>query len=543
VSGFENCTFGSIIQIEYNSFIKVPLLNSKQDYLNQMLIDFENNNVWSLWGHCLTCLYHFPGVKDEIEAFSQTLPLGVRIELSIKNGLVRFVPKSLRYILKWFLSCFKLNTSRQLADNNDILGQDKVTLAEINSAISDKQVNSLEPVRKNYNVETNEDMSEFIKPWSTNENEEHSDQSAMSYNKWKDLVDDIVINELGISKDKNLTKVEENCRNRLSRAISKLSTEIYSDSYHFVLELIQNADDNIYYKTMHKSITGRRSVPGLCMISTQQGIACVNNEKGFRPQDVRALCDIGCSSKTSKKGTALKPSIGKFGIGFKSVFMYTESPYIFSNNLSFYFDNNNETGLGALAPQLLKETWRTICPQDVVKIVDSCGIQDSTVFWLPKSPKRLNSSNLLKNVSPLCILFLNQLETLVFYDLHFHSYMRVTREICDHEAINACNSCPLTNLPPQYQHIKIKIIESRLVNETFSNAECMEKELHFLLVRNNEKSLCIAYHINHKNWLFERLSSNLCVYLPVKNVGLKFPVHGEFRLTTTRESILGYAIH
>ena len=45
------------------------------------------------------------------------------------------------------------------------------------------------------------------------------------------------------------------------------------------------------------------------------GIIVLNNEQGFSAENIRALCDVGNSTKKGSAGY-----IGKKGIGFKSVF-------------------------------------------------------------------------------------------------------------------------------------------------------------------------------------------------------------------------------
>jgi hypothetical protein len=93
--------------------------------------------------------------------------------------------------------------------------------------------------------------------------------------------------------------------NNLSRALDRLAGELYSDKTHFVLELLQNADDNAY---MLKA----GEVPTITFQRHEQSIIVVNNEVGFNERNVRALCSIADSTKELKEG-----HIGRKGIGFK----------------------------------------------------------------------------------------------------------------------------------------------------------------------------------------------------------------------------------
>jgi hypothetical protein len=54
----------------------------------------------------------------------------------------------------------------------------------------------------------------------------------------------------------------------------------------------------------------------LAFILQENGIVVLNNERGFSAENIRALCDIGNSTK---KGSNMG-YIGNKGIGFKSVF-------------------------------------------------------------------------------------------------------------------------------------------------------------------------------------------------------------------------------
>lgn len=98
---------------------------------------------------------------------------------------------------------------------------------------------------------------------------------------------------------------------KLTAALRKLSEDIYSSDSRFALELIQNADDNIYANGI---------LPSFDLFVNSSVVVTSNNEVGFAPQNVLAICNV---SKSTKVGSA---SIGRKGIGFKSVF---KGAYIF----------------------------------------------------------------------------------------------------------------------------------------------------------------------------------------------------------------------
>lgn len=93
--------------------------------------------------------------------------------------------------------------------------------------------------------------------------------------------------------------------------------DFYPDEAHFIFELLQNAED-----------AGATEVN---FELTAHGCAVEHNgTRHFNEQDIHSITGI---FNSSKKNSADK--IGKFGVGFKSVFVYTDSPIIYSKQHSF----------------------------------------------------------------------------------------------------------------------------------------------------------------------------------------------------------------
>lgn len=108
-------------------------------------------------------------------------------------------------------------------------------------------------------------------------------------------------------------------------ALVKISCDIYEKDTHFIYEIIQNAEDN-FYKTIEPEITF-----SLNLINGLEWLLIFNNETGFEEANVKAICSVGKTTKTDRS----KGYIGQKGIGFKSVFLVTDKPYIYSNQFSF----------------------------------------------------------------------------------------------------------------------------------------------------------------------------------------------------------------
>ena len=79
---------------------------------------------------------------------------------------------------------------------------------------------------------------------------------------------------------------------RILTGFPSVSEELYSKTTHFVLELIQNADDNEYPDG---------TTPELSMKLDGSRMVILCNERGFNEAEVRAICDIG---KSTKKGVS-----------------------------------------------------------------------------------------------------------------------------------------------------------------------------------------------------------------------------------------------
>jgi hypothetical protein len=98
--------------------------------------------------------------------------------------------------------------------------------------------------------------------------------------------------------------------------IRKLVEELYPDSAHFIYELLQNAEDT-------GATEARFTLSGTRLIFEHDG-------HPFERQDIFGITDIGEGAKANDN-----EKIGRFGVGFKAVFAYSETPFIWSPTFSF----------------------------------------------------------------------------------------------------------------------------------------------------------------------------------------------------------------
>jgi hypothetical protein len=115
-----------------------------------------------------------------------------------------------------------------------------------------------------------------------------------------------------------------------------LSEQLYSVPSHFLFELIQNVDDNIYADGTQPEATLAYRSDGLLLFGC--------NEQGFSKADVSAICNISQSTKTLLK-EGKRSCTGEKGIGFKSIFKVADKVWISSNNFSFMFDKRTPMGM------------------------------------------------------------------------------------------------------------------------------------------------------------------------------------------------------
>lgn len=98
--------------------------------------------------------------------------------------------------------------------------------------------------------------------------------------------------------------------------LADLLEQLYPDSVHFIYELLQNAED-----------AGATEV---CFYLSGDCLEFEHNGESFSKEDIRSITTVALSSKSIDENT-----IGRFGIGFRSVFEYTSSPRIWSPTYSF----------------------------------------------------------------------------------------------------------------------------------------------------------------------------------------------------------------
>ncbi|QLA20894.1 sacsin N-terminal ATP-binding-like domain-containing protein [Desulfolutivibrio sulfoxidireducens] len=112
----------------------------------------------------------------------------------------------------------------------------------------------------------------------------------------------------------------------IGRIGQMLLADRYDDRTHFIFELLQNAEDAL---ARRRGWSGSRAV----RFTLQSDVLHFSHYgKLFDDPDVRGICGIAESTKD-------KTAIGRFGIGFKSVYAYSTRPEVHSGDEAFAIDS------------------------------------------------------------------------------------------------------------------------------------------------------------------------------------------------------------
>ena len=179
------------------------------------------------------------------------------------------------------------------------------------------------------------------------------------------------------------------------RGVQRSVVDKYSDQAHFIYELLQNADDvkattaKFILETNGLYFVHSGSVRFTVSNPQNEGTDTSNGTLGH----INAITSIANSNKTGA-------SIGKFGVGFKAVFQYTQTPHIYDPEIKFKIER-------FIVPSMLDADldWRK---------------SSETVFFFPfdhknKHPQE-SHDEILKKLQALefPVLFLSNLESVSF---------------------------------------------------------------------------------------------------------------------------------
>ncbi|KXJ87885.1 hypothetical protein Micbo1qcDRAFT_215118 [Microdochium bolleyi] len=318
---------------------------------------------------------------------------------------------------------------------------------------------------------------------------------------------------LRIRADKGLdgSSIPQGIIDDLQAATKVLSDQLYAKSTRFILELIQNADDNEYSPD---------AVPSLEFIFTGSHLRVDCNETGFTPKNVESICSIGRSSKAGCAGY-----VGEKGIGFKSVFRAADVVWIASRDYEFKFDKSAR--LGMIAPILEKfpvarrEGWTSLYLQ------------------LSDNYDQAQLVKELKGLSPNLLMFLQRLRTI-----------KITTD-GGGSGWSLRKSAAAAVTPAKWQTVLSKsaarvVGEDQVIrltqNETFN--DYIVRYFDVAKMPKEEKRpdigtsrLTLAFPVDGDGVPTCEESQSLYAFLPIRDYGFSFLIQGDFLLSASREEI------
>jgi len=172
-----------------------------------------------------------------------------------------------------------------------------------------------------------------------------------------------------------------------------LSDQLYKTPTHFILELIQNADDNSYAPNVTPTLN-----LSLYEKEDRTVFRADSNEVGFTFKQLDALTLAGQSTKKAIVDRQ-KGYIGEKGIGFKSVFKVADVVQVASGYYEFKLDRATPIGMILPVP--------TEFPPS-----DRVARHTQFLLWLKGKEDGDNIHRDLEHIEPQLLLFLRKLREL-----------------------------------------------------------------------------------------------------------------------------------
>lgn len=274
--------------------------------------------------------------------------------------------------------------------------------------------------------------------------------------------------------------------------------EKYSDQAHFIYELLQNADDAkatvVHFELYKNMLVFKHNGTRRFSISNQK---TEEEDKGKGMLgDINAITSIAHSSK-------VKASIGKFGVGFKSVFQYTLTPRIYDPNI--YFEIHN-----FIVPQKIERDYPN-------------RLKDETIFVFPFDHPERSSDVAFTDVS-------EKIRSLDYPNLFLKNLQNINFDIL--------------GVKGRYsKKINSRMLWDRTVQESITLTKNddghVTEETLWLFSRENDpgQTYSVGFFLDEDGRLKSKQYAAFCFFPTKETTNLNFIVHAPFLLTDSREGI------
>lgn len=314
----------------------------------------------------------------------------------------------------------------------------------------------------------------------------------------------------------DLNKDEWKALTREPQKYEALLAGHYSDSNHFVYELLQNAED--------------AKATRVVIEYYEDKLIFYHNGKPFDENDVKGVSSMLMGTKDKNDAS----TIGKFGMGFKSVFKYTYQPEIYSDDEAFCIENY-------LFPVELDAEWdyqseKTNLSYEVSEgshFIPFASSEHLTKFVIPFAKKkddgRIESVPgnevlaKLESLSGEILLFLTHIKLLYWVDRKTGKYAKIMLSETEKDE---------------------NLITCRIEGTAYSGKEDISRYLKYKKVfahpDMSNAEVSVAYKVNNRaNNINEMPHTDIWVYFPTRdNTELPFLVHGSFETAVSREKLM-----
>ena len=302
--------------------------------------------------------------------------------------------------------------------------------------------------------------------------------------------------KLSEQRDKTITEIMNSfaLRNLWNGIIDK-----YSEEAHFIYELLQNANDA-------KATTSAFDLTANGLYFKHNGqkhfwVSNPNNEdqdqKNGNLGDINAITAVAQSNKDQL-------SVGKFGVGFKSVFQYTKTPHIYDPNFQFKITSY-------IVPEKLKN--------DLVN-----REKNETVFYFPFDKEGMPAERAFNEI-------LGKLKDLSYPTL----FLPHLKEIKWKSEIESGSYTKKISNTSEYDNISYSEID--LSYQIGLNQKTEKILLLSRTITDSIHTYSVGFFLDDKNQLSPKTLPAFCFFPTKEQTGLNFIIHAPFLLTDSREGI------